>query len=538
MTRVEKLVSEHLDLWTAAIRHKSGAGRGSSKKIELYGVKKLRELILELAVRGKLVSQDSSDEPASELLKRIAAEKVKLLKEGKLKSDKALPPIGDEPKRFQIPKGWSWARVHDTGQYLNGLSFKESDWGDTGHPIIRIQNLSGRSSEFNRTERNVDESLLVSKGDLLVSWSGTLDVFVWEKDEVGVLNQHIFKVIPIDCLHKDYIFWLLKAAIKEMESSEHAHGLVMTHINRGPFLAHLIPVPPVEEQKRITLKLQELMALCDQLEQKTEASSTIHQSLVEALISALTGAADPAQFATAWQCVAANFDTLFVTPHSVDQLKQAILSLAVQGLLVEFPPCSKRGVLKNFLSFGPRNGFSPKESPVKTGQKVLKLGATSYGRLDLSETKYFDGEISSDSHLFIKSDDILIQRGNSHSFVGSNVLIESDVANVIYPDLMMKLRVNNEALSSYVSMWLSAFPARKHMWDGMTGTSGTMPKISKGVVESIPIVVPPIDVQERVVSTANYLTTICDQLKADLSDAQTTQLQIADAMVEQVLMGA
>jgi len=535
MTAVEKLVTDHLDLWTATIKRKSGAGRGSSSKVELYGVKKLRELILELAVRGLLVPQDLNDEPASELLKKIAAEKAKLVKEGKLKSEKALPSVEEEPKHFQIPKGWAWARVNDTGQYINGLAFKQSDWGSSGRPIIRIQNLSGRNEEFNRTERTVDELFLVYKGDLLVSWSATLDVFVWEKDEIGVLNQHIFKVIPIGCLHKDYLFWLLKAAIKEMEASEHAHGLVMTHINRGPFLAHLIALPPVEEQKRITQKLQELMSLCDHLEQQTDASFNMHQSLVETLLNALTSATDHAQFASAWQRMAAHFDMLFITQESIDQLKQAILYLAVDGMLVKFPEDSKRVALKEILSFGPRNGFSPKECPNETGQKVLKLGATSYGNLDLSQVKFFEDKIPSNSHLWLKAGDILIQRGNSHNFVGSNVLIEEDIENVIYPDLMMKLRVNKGILAGYVSLWLSASPARKHMWEAMTGTSGTMPKISKSVVESIPIVVPPIDVQERVVSNAKHLLTVCDQLKARLNDAQTTQLHFANAMVENAL---
>jgi type I restriction enzyme S subunit len=90
---VESLITQHLDIWTSAIKTKSAAGRGSSKKLELVGVKKLRELILELAVRGKLVPQDANDEPASELLKKIEAEKAQLVKEGKIKKQKALLPI-------------------------------------------------------------------------------------------------------------------------------------------------------------------------------------------------------------------------------------------------------------------------------------------------------------------------------------------------------------------------------------------------------------------------------------------------------------
>jgi type I restriction enzyme S subunit len=85
--------------------------RGSSGKIDLYGIKKLRELILELAVRGKLVPQDPNDEPASELLKRIAAEKAELVKQGKIKKPKPLPEISEEEKPFELPVGWEWVRL-------------------------------------------------------------------------------------------------------------------------------------------------------------------------------------------------------------------------------------------------------------------------------------------------------------------------------------------------------------------------------------------------------------------------------------------
>ena len=111
MAAVETLITDHLDLWTAALKRKSTAGRGSSSKVELYGIKKLRELILELAVRGLLVPQDPNDEPASELLKKIAAEKAKLLKEGKIKKEKPLPPIAELEKPFELPVSWSWEHL-------------------------------------------------------------------------------------------------------------------------------------------------------------------------------------------------------------------------------------------------------------------------------------------------------------------------------------------------------------------------------------------------------------------------------------------
>lgn len=115
MAAVENLVTQHLDLWVTAIKRKSTAGRGSSGKVELYGIKKLRELILEVAVRGLLVPQDPKDEPASESLKKITAEKAKLVKEGKIKQGKALPQIAGARQK-DLPDGWIWTCLAALGE--------------------------------------------------------------------------------------------------------------------------------------------------------------------------------------------------------------------------------------------------------------------------------------------------------------------------------------------------------------------------------------------------------------------------------------
>ena len=119
---VEKLITDHIDIWSSALQTRSTAGRGSNGKVDLYGIKKLRELILELAVRGKLVPQDPNDEPAYELLKRIAAEKAELVKQGKIKKQKPLPEISEDEKPFELPEGWEWVRFGDISEIERGGS--------------------------------------------------------------------------------------------------------------------------------------------------------------------------------------------------------------------------------------------------------------------------------------------------------------------------------------------------------------------------------------------------------------------------------
>lgn len=162
-----------------------------------------------------------------------------------------------------VPNGWTTARVGDVATYVNGLAFKPRDWTEDGTPIIRIQNLTDPTKEYNKTTRTVPDSLVVRSGDILVSWSATLDAFFWKGPD-AVLNQHIFRVIPrYEVVHKRYLFWALKQVIQEMWASEHTHGSTMRHINRGPFLAHPFPLAPLAEQDRIVAEIEKQFTRLD-----------------------------------------------------------------------------------------------------------------------------------------------------------------------------------------------------------------------------------------------------------------------------------
>jgi len=162
-----------------------------------------------------------------------------------------------------LPKGWRWGTVNETGRYINGVAFKPTDWGKEGIPIIRIQNLTNPDKPLNRTTRQVDPVYQIEPGDMMVSWSATLDAFIWDR-EPAILNQHIFKVVPDEKVaHKRFLFYLLKLAITEMIKSEHLHGSTMKHINRGPFLAHRVPLPPLLEQLRIVAEIDKQFTRLD-----------------------------------------------------------------------------------------------------------------------------------------------------------------------------------------------------------------------------------------------------------------------------------
>lgn len=537
---VEKLIVDHIDTWTTALQTRSTAGRGSSGKIDLYGIKKLRELILGLAVRGKLVPQDPNDEPASELLKRIAAEKAELVKLGKIKKPKPLPEISEEEKPFELPEGWEWVTLATIGEIVGGGTPKSDNpqyWAKNGIKWLTPADLYGLKGKYissgardiSPTGLSNSSARLMPKGSVLFSSRAPIGYVAIADAELST-NQGFKSCVPYIKDSAEYIYYFLMASAKKIDAE--ASGTTFKEVSGAIVSKILFPLPPLSEQLKIVSRANELMSLCDQLEQHTLTSLDAHQQLVETLLTTLTDSQNADELAENWARISEHFDTLFTTEASIDALKQTILQLAVMGKLVQSSDVVEYKKLKTFLSFGPRNGFSPVESKNNTRIKVLKLGATSYGELNIQESKFVDIDIDNNSHLYINEGDILIQRGNSANFVGCNVLVKENHKNIIYPDLMMKIRTNEDLLPEYASIWLSSPLARGFMWDRMTGTSGTMPKISKKVVEEIPIIVPSIATQQKCIAFVNLAIKICSDLKIRLQTSQQTQLHLADALTD------
>lgn len=191
-------------------------------------------------------------------------------------------------KKEQLPKNWSTVKLEETGEYINGFAFKPNHRESTGLPIIRIQNLTDETKPLNRTNIAVPSAYEVFRGDMLVSWSATLDVFIWRREK-ALVNQHIFKVNPEESvIKKSLLFYWLKIAIEDLQETEHLHGSTMKHINRGPFLAHEVPLPPSAEQTRIVEKLEELLSDLDagvsELKAAQKKLGQYRQSLLKAAV--------------------------------------------------------------------------------------------------------------------------------------------------------------------------------------------------------------------------------------------------------------
>ena len=331
------------------------------------GIKKLRELILTLAMRGELVAQDPKDPPASELLREIKLTRHVRRSLGgggrhedtKTRRKEELPPIKPEEVPYKLPKGWEWVRLGCFLQMINGRAFKPSDWITEGLPIVRIQNLNNPQASFNYcNESDVKEQHLIENGEFLISWSGTpgtsFGAFIWSGGK-AVLNQHIFKCFQIGSPCDDNF---LRSAINgrlDFLISQAQGAVGLKHVTKGTLENMLLPLPPLPEQQRIVARIDQLMGRCDALEklraEREEKRHAVHAAAIRQLLtpspplrgfvpsaSAKAPADKSREPLPPFAFLAEHFGELYTVKENVTELRKAILQLAVMGRLVEQDP--------------------------------------------------------------------------------------------------------------------------------------------------------------------------------------------------------
>ncbi|HFG2028773.1 TPA: restriction endonuclease subunit S [Vibrio cholerae] len=583
----EKLITDHIDIWTSAVQAKSSSGRGSSKKRELYGIKKLRELILELAVRGKLVPQDPNDEPASVLLERIAAEKAQLVKDKIIRKPKKLDVLTDNELFFAAPSGWSFARLGDLAVKLTDGSHNPARDFGSGYPMFSSQNVHFGTIDFSSPSRYVDEDNFLKEdsrtqivpGDILLTIVGTIGrAAVVPIDAPKFVLQRSVAVIKTSLIPEFLVYYLASPSCTSYFEAN-GKGTAQKGIYLGKLAEMPIVVPSLEEQRRIVAKVDELMALCDQLEQQTEASLDAHQVLVETLLTTLTNSQDAAELMANWARISEHFDTLFTTEQSIDQLKQTILQLAVMGKLVPQDP-NDEPAAKLLERIAIEKAQLVKEKKIKK-QKALPPIANDEKPFELPKgwefaymqdlcslitdgthqtPKYTDDgrpfisaqcvkpfkfmpqhcRYVSEEHYqsYIKNrkpefEDILLSRVGAG--IGEAAVIDSDLEFAIYVSTGLLKPHKSQIHARYLELWLNSPIGRGFSERNTLGKGVSQGNLNLTLIRSFVVSLPPLKEQLRIVAKFTELNEMCDQLIERLRDSQQTQLQLTDAIVEQAL---
>lgn len=579
---VEKLIVDHMETWTSALQTRSTAGRGSSGKIDSYGIKKLRELILELAVRGKLVPQDPNDEPASELLKRIAAEKAELVKQGKVKKQKPLPEISEEEKPFELPEGWEWVALQEICSLENGDRSKnypnKSTLVETGIPFVNAGHLeNGNIRQEDMTFITPEHfSILRSgkflDGDILFCLRGSLGKSAIVQNLSGAIASSLVIVRVFKPTFNKYIHLYFDAPLSYDFINKYDNGTAQPNLAATDLARFLVPLPPLDEQSRIVNKITELMSLCDQLEQQSLTTLDAHQQLVETLLGTLTDSQNAEELAENWARISEHFDTLFTTEASVDALKQTILQLAVMGKLVPQDPNDepasellkriaqekaqlvKEGKIKKQKPLPPiSNEEKPFELPegwewcrlndisskitdgdhktpprIAEGYKLLSAKNIRDGYLDYNNCDYIsaiDYEKSRERCLPEKGDLLIVSVGGT---IGRSSLIKdcSDFALVRSVAIIKPLLIEPEYLKLAMDSKLLQSMIHSHK------RGGAQPCLYLGEISKFLFPTPPLAEQRNIVNKVSILMEKCRFLFLGLQSAQQTQLHLADALTD------
>ena len=244
------------------------------QKIDNEFEDKLKQSVLQYAMEGKLVKQNPSDEPASELIKKIENEKAELVKEGKIKKSKKLPAITDEEKPFDIPDSWEWVRLGNITIYQNGYAYKSSQLTKIkrGLPVIKSQNIMTLNvviKDNNDYVEQPNDRMLrsqINKGDLLMCLSSQSQnpeplgkTAIYNLDEPALLNQRLLKLKLIDQSMTKLVFYFINSPWFHYTVSHKGSGSGQSNLKLNHVRNMLLPVPPLEEQKRIVTKIEELM---------------------------------------------------------------------------------------------------------------------------------------------------------------------------------------------------------------------------------------------------------------------------------------
>lgn len=549
------------------------------------GIKKLRELILELAVRGKLVPQDPSDEPASELLKRIAEEKAL---SGNLKKTKLLAEITEDEKPFAAPISWALSRLGHVGEWAVGSGFPTQEQGLTDQPIpfckVSDMNLSG-NERFILTANNSINEITASRLRVNVHPAGTVvfpkigGAIATNKRRLLVkptaIDNNCLGLTPNGTLSSDYLYLLLSS----IDLTRYQAGTSVPALSQGVLADIIVGVPPFAEQHRIVAKVDELMVLSDRLEAQQADAESAHAQLVQALLDSLTQASDVTDFATNWQRLAEHFHTLFTTEPSIDALKQTLLQMAVMGKLVPQDPNDEpasellkriamektqlvaEGKLKkqkpptpigedeiafklpqgwqwvrkaevfNFL-----NGYAFKsEWFQQEGVRLLRNVNVSHGVVNWKETACISEELAADFHGFsLKENDVVLTLDRPIISTGLKyaVIRDTDLPCLLLQRVAKIAPYANSVSVRYLSAWLNS---RFFVNDIDPGRSNGVPHISTSQVASMPFALPPLPEQHRIIAKIDQLMALCDQLKIHLTQARQLNAQLTSTLVERAL---
>ena len=459
-----------------------------------------------------------------------------------------------------MPSGWSASKLGELGRYLNGRGFKKSEWGTTGRPIIRIQDLTGTSSNPNYFDGEVEDRHVVRDGDFLISWAATLGAYIYRGPE-GLVNQHIFKVDTY--INQAFHYYAVTFAIGEMYRRTRGTGMV--HIVKSDFDDTNIPLPPLNEQERIVDRIEELFTDLDAgIAALERVKRNLSRYRAAVLHAAVTG-----RLTEEWRKEHGSPE------EPASELLERILeerrkqweakTLAGYEAKGKKPPKNWKGRYKepatptkaglheetevtlpadwcwasgNQLIAELRSGSTLVPIDTPTNREVLRSSCVRPGTITLSDTRYVADDEEVDEVNYVRENDLFFVRlsGSLHLVAACGLVRKAPSNELIYPDRLFAARVVEESLSEWLCIVFQSRIARDRIEPLAKSTAGHK-RISMGGINDQKIPLPPLGERKQIVTMIEQTVSEIDNLESETLRGLSRASRLRQAILKAAFEG-
>ena len=463
----------------------------------------LKNSILQLAVQGKLVPQNPSDEPASELLKRIRAEKVTACHAGIIKKDRKLPEIEETELPYDTPDTWEWLRLGQLCQLLDGVKMS-----GVKYPYLEAKYLRGKIEGT-----NIDSGKFVKKGTMLILVDGENSGEVFFASEDGYMGS-TFKVLYIpEAVYVPYVLYFL--LLKKQLFRNRKTGAAIPHLNKELFFNLLFPVPPLAEQERIVAKIEELLPLVseyDGVEKRISALNTefpdkLRKSILQQAVQGKLTERDPSDEPAIELLDSIRAEKAKLIAEGKIKKEKIIPVISEEDQLFDIPDTWTWTTIADTCT-NIQYGTSEKSAP--SGKvAVLRMGNLQGGKIDYSNLVYTSNDYDIE-RCHLEYNDLLFNRTNSKELVGKTAIYKAEIP-AIYAGYL--IRVTPIMIdSNYLNYVMQSHFFKKYCLAVKTDAIGQS-NINAEKLKRFVFPLPPLAEQKRIVARVEEVLAMCDALK-------------------------
>ncbi|WP_176248799.1 restriction endonuclease subunit S [Sulfitobacter sp. HGT1] len=539
-------------------------------------IARLRRFVLDLAVRGKLVEQDAADEPAPKLLSRIAQERKRLHELGEIKKPKKLPAIDIAP--FDLPLSWTWARIRDVtsdrGQKIPAAEFTYIDVSAINKEagVVADPKVLAPEEAPSRARK------VARKGDVIYSCVRPylLNVAVITKDfDPAPIASTAFAILNGYGLVLPWYLWIALRSPFMVECVEQEQrGQAYPAINDKDFSLLPLPLPPIAEQHRIVAKVDELMALCDRLEEARKTREEVRDKLTAASLARLTAPdTTPEDFPAHARFALDSLPDLTTRPDQIKTLRETILNLAVRGKLVKQEPLEGSGaeLLEKILQLpwlkkrkttdlepdeaAMASAFNPptnwcwatvqslvrpdeiatygilKPEWVEDGVPTVRVTEMKTGVIDIETLPRCRTERADKfQKTTLAAGDLLVSKDGT---IGKTAFVPPELVGGNITQHMLRFPIVSLVNRRFIRLAIDSPFCQSWMLGETKGVA--LQGVNVGDFRRMPIPFPPLAEQNRIVAKVDTLMALCDRLEASLTTVTTTRTRLLEALLHEAL---